>query len=79
MLYDGATVDASVDGMFSFVPCQPLANTTPRGFRRPTIQHAEELLEMRNFGRTSLDEIKEKLVEKNFIRPEKGLAPPGHV
>ena len=30
----------------------------------------EELLALRNFGRKSLDEIKEKLVEKNFIRPE---------
>jgi DNA-directed RNA polymerase, alpha subunit/40 kD subunit len=30
----------------------------------------EELLSLRNFGRKSLDEIKEKLVEKNFIKPE---------
>ena len=30
----------------------------------------EELLALRNFGRKSLDEIKEKLVEKNFIKPE---------
>ena len=30
----------------------------------------EELLSLRNFGRKSLDEIKEKLVEKGFIKPE---------
>lgn len=30
----------------------------------------EELLSLRNFGRKSLDEIKEKLVEKGFIQPE---------
>jgi DNA-directed RNA polymerase subunit alpha len=30
----------------------------------------EELLALRNFGRKSLDEIKEKLVEKQFIKPE---------
>jgi DNA-directed RNA polymerase subunit alpha len=30
----------------------------------------EELLGLRNFGRKSLDEIKEKLVEKSFIQPE---------
>ena len=30
----------------------------------------EELLSLRNFGRKSLDEIKEKLVEKGFIGPE---------
>jgi len=30
----------------------------------------EELLALRNFGRKSLDEIKEKLVEKGFIKPE---------
>lgn len=30
----------------------------------------EELLNLRNFGRKSLDEIKEKLVEKGFIKPE---------
>jgi len=30
----------------------------------------EELLGLRNFGRKSLDEIKEKLVEKGFIKPE---------
>ena len=29
----------------------------------------EELLALRNFGRKSLDEIKEKLVEKGFIKP----------
>src|SRR5438105_716954 len=30
----------------------------------------EELLALRNFGRKSLDEIKEELVEKGFIKPE---------
>ena len=30
----------------------------------------EELLALRNFGRKSLDEIKEKRVEKGFIKPE---------
>ncbi len=30
----------------------------------------EELLSLRNFGRKSLDEIKEKLVEKSYIKPE---------
>ena len=30
----------------------------------------DELLSLRNFGRKSLDEIKEKLVEKGFIKPE---------
>ena len=30
----------------------------------------EELLSLRNFGRKSLDEIKEKLVEKGFIQPD---------
>jgi DNA-directed RNA polymerase subunit alpha len=30
----------------------------------------DELLALRNFGRKSLDEIKEKLVEKGFIKPE---------
>src|SRR5258708_2655563 len=30
----------------------------------------EELLALRNFGRKSLDEIKQKLVEKCFIKPE---------
>ena len=30
----------------------------------------EELLALRNFGRKSLDEIKEKLVEKGYIKPE---------
>ena len=30
----------------------------------------DELLSLRNFGRKSLDEIKEKLVEKNFIQPD---------
>ena len=30
----------------------------------------EELLSLRNFGRKSLDEIKEKLVEKGYIKPE---------
>jgi DNA-directed RNA polymerase subunit alpha len=30
----------------------------------------EELLGLRNFGRKSLDEIKEKLVEKGFVQPE---------
>ena len=30
----------------------------------------EELLSLRNFGRKSLDEIKEKLVEKAYIKPE---------
>jgi DNA-directed RNA polymerase subunit alpha len=30
----------------------------------------EELLALRNFGRKSLDEIKERLVEKGFIKPE---------
>jgi DNA-directed RNA polymerase subunit alpha len=30
----------------------------------------EELLNLRNFGRKSLDEIKEKLVEKGYIKPE---------
>jgi len=30
----------------------------------------EELLALRNFGRKSLDDIKEKLVEKGFIKPE---------
>ncbi len=30
----------------------------------------EELLSLRNFGRKSLDEIKEKLVEKGFVEPD---------
>jgi DNA-directed RNA polymerase subunit alpha len=30
----------------------------------------EELLGLRNFGRKSLDEIKERLVEKGFVQPE---------
>jgi DNA-directed RNA polymerase alpha subunit len=30
----------------------------------------EELLTLRNFGQKSLDEIKEKLVERNFVTPE---------
>ena len=30
----------------------------------------DELLSLRNFGRKSLDEIKEKLVEKGFIQPD---------
>jgi DNA-directed RNA polymerase subunit alpha len=30
----------------------------------------DELLSLRNFGRKSLDEIKEKLVEKGFVQPE---------
>jgi DNA-directed RNA polymerase subunit alpha len=30
----------------------------------------EELLSLRNFGRKSLDEIKEKLVEKGFVQPD---------
>jgi len=30
----------------------------------------DELLSLRNFGRKSLDEIKEKLVEKGFIEPD---------
>jgi len=30
----------------------------------------DELLGLRNFGRKSLDEIKEKLVEKGFVQPE---------
>src|SRR5438067_3542953 len=30
----------------------------------------DELLSLRNFGRKSLDEIKEKLVEKSFVQPE---------
>ena len=34
------------------------------------LKREEELLALRNFGRKSLDEIKEKLVEKNFIKPE---------
>ncbi len=38
-LYDGATVDAPADGLYSFVPCQPLNGSTPRGFRRPTVRH----------------------------------------
>jgi hypothetical protein len=36
-LYDGATVEAPVAGMFSFVPCLP-AEDAPRGFARPTIR-----------------------------------------
>jgi DNA-directed RNA polymerase subunit alpha len=34
------------------------------------LKREEELLALRNFGRKSLDEIKEKLVEKGFIKPE---------
>jgi DNA-directed RNA polymerase alpha subunit len=30
----------------------------------------EELLTLRNFGQKSLDEIKEKLVERNFVTTE---------
>jgi len=30
----------------------------------------EELLSLRNFGQKSLDEIKEKLVERNFVTEE---------
>jgi DNA-directed RNA polymerase alpha subunit len=30
----------------------------------------EELLTLRNFGQKSLDEIKEKLVERNFVTAE---------
>jgi DNA-directed RNA polymerase subunit alpha len=30
----------------------------------------DELLSLRNFGRKSLDEIKEKLVEKGFVEPD---------
>jgi DNA-directed RNA polymerase alpha subunit len=30
----------------------------------------EELLALRNFGRKSLDEIKEKLVGRGFLTPE---------
>lgn len=36
-LYSGATFDASVEGMFSFVPCLP-SSLAPRGFARPTIR-----------------------------------------
>jgi hypothetical protein len=35
-LYFGATPEAAVDGMFSFVPCKPLQDA-PHGFVRPTI------------------------------------------
>lgn len=35
-LYYGATPERSVDGMFSFFPCQPVASS-PRGFVRPKI------------------------------------------
>ena len=30
----------------------------------------EELLSLRNFGHKSLDEIKQKLVEKGFVQPD---------
>jgi DNA-directed RNA polymerase alpha subunit len=30
----------------------------------------EELFQIRNFGRTALDEVKEKLVEGGFVQPE---------
>jgi DNA-directed RNA polymerase subunit alpha len=30
----------------------------------------EELLSLRNFGQKSLDEIREKLVERGFVTPE---------
>jgi DNA-directed RNA polymerase alpha subunit len=30
----------------------------------------EDLLSLRNFGRKSLDEIKEKLVQRGFLTPE---------
>ena len=30
----------------------------------------DELLSLRNFGRKSLDEIKEKLVEKGYVEPD---------
>ncbi len=36
-LYLGATFDAPVEGMFSFVPCLPYA-LAPRGFARPTLR-----------------------------------------
>lgn len=36
-LYDGATFEASVEGMFSFFPCLPYEGH-PRGFARPTIR-----------------------------------------
>src|SRR5438128_1960671 len=39
-------------------------------FRDNIERHEQDLLALRNFGRKSLDEIKEKLVEKGFIKPE---------
>jgi hypothetical protein len=37
-LYDGATVDEPINGMFSYVPCKPLVKQN-LGFARPTIRH----------------------------------------
>src|ERR1700693_2850064 len=45
------------------------ANEIPASGQRLQ-KREEELLALRNFGRKSLDEIKEKLVEKGFIKPE---------
>jgi hypothetical protein len=39
-LYWGATYDNPDNGMFSFVPCQPAAET-PEGFPRPFIERAK--------------------------------------
>lgn len=42
-LYCGATPENAVDGMFSFVPCQPDAGSAP-GFARPIIELGDDLI-----------------------------------
>ena len=35
-------------------------------------KNEEELLNVRNFGRKSLDELRDRLIAKHFITPERG-------
>jgi hypothetical protein len=46
-LYDGATFEAPVEGMFSFVPCLPYEEH-PRGFARPTIRIPDTIKDTHN-------------------------------
>ncbi len=38
-LYNGATFDTPVEGMYSFVPCMTLDSCRVTGFRRPALHH----------------------------------------
>ena len=41
-----------------------------RAFDQLVALREEDLLSLRNFGRKSLDEIKEKLVQRGFLTPD---------